>query len=74
STGSETVTHYPTTQIPDGEGETKLGIRKLVEGVLIRLYVIPEYGSSAAPTIVKITGLSIGHIPQGRKILEATGS
>ena len=74
STGSETVTHYPCTQMPDGEGETKIGIRKLVEGVLIRLYVIPEYGSASAPTIVKITGLSIGHIPRGRKILEATGS
>jgi hypothetical protein len=58
STGSETVTHYPAVQMPDGEGETKIGIRKLVEGVRVRLYVIPDYDSSnresESPKIVKI--------------------
>jgi hypothetical protein len=75
STGSETVsTHHPSVQIPDGEGEVKIGVNKLVDGFRLRLLVIPEYGGDAAPTIVKITGISFGHVPQGRKILQATGS
>jgi hypothetical protein len=74
STGSETVTHIPSTQLPDGDGEVKMGINGLVEGVRLQLYLIPEYGASAAPSVVKLTGLTIGHIPMGRKILQATGS
>jgi hypothetical protein len=81
STGSETVTHYSTSQLPSGEGETKLGIKGLVEGVRIRLYIIPDYnadedasGGYGYPSIVKITGIIIGHVPQGRKRLLATGS
>jgi hypothetical protein len=75
STGTEEIsTHYPSVQIPDGEGEVKIGVNKLVEGFKLRLLVVPEYGGTAAPTIVKITGIVFGHVPQGRKILEASGS
>jgi hypothetical protein len=74
STGSETVTHYPAWQLDDGHGRVEVGINRLVEGVQIRLYIIPEYNSTDQAEIVKITGLSIGYVPQGRKILKATGS
>ena len=74
SAGSETVTHIPAAQIPDSDGETKLGLNGLVEGVRLRIYIIPHYGATDAPTVVKLTGLTIGHIPMGRKILSATGS
>ena len=74
STGSETVTHYPAWQLDDGHGRVEIGINRLVEGVQTRLYVVPEYNSTQQPEIVKITGLSIGYVPQGRKILKATGS
>jgi hypothetical protein len=74
STGSETVTHYPAWQLDDGHGRVEIGINRLVEGVQTRLYIIPEYNSTDQPEIVKITGLSIGYVPQGRKILKATGS
>jgi len=75
STGSDAApVHYPTTEMPVGNAETKLGLNKLVEGVSIRLYVIPKYNTDPTPEIVKVTGISIGHIPQGSKILQATGS
>ena len=74
SSGSETVAHIPSTQLPDGDGEVKMGINGLVEGMRLKLYLIPEYGASDAPSVVKLTGLTIGHIPMGRKILSATGS
>jgi hypothetical protein len=74
STGSETVTHYPAWQLDDGHGRTEIGINRLVEGVQLRLYVIPKYVDDAPPKTVKVTGISIGYIPQGRKILKATGS
>jgi hypothetical protein len=74
SAGSETVTHYPAWQLDDGHGRVEVGINRLVEGVQIRLYIIPEYNSTDQAEIVKITGLSIGYVPQGRKILKATGS
>jgi hypothetical protein len=74
STGSETVTHYPSWQLDDGHSRVEIGIGRLVEGVQTRLYIIPEYNSTPQPEIVKITGLSIGYVPQGRKILKATGS
>ena len=74
SSGYEDISaHYPSAQIPDGEGETKIGINKMVDGFKLRLIVIPEYNTSAAPSIVKITGIVFGHIPMGRKILQATG-
>ena len=72
--GIDTIdTHFPSMQIPDGEGEVKIGANILVDGFKLRLIVIPEYNSSAAPSIVKITGIVLGHIPMGRKILQATG-
>ena len=74
SSGYEDIsTHYPSAQIPDGEGETKIGVNKLLDGFKLKLIVVPEYGGAAAPSIVKITGISLGHIPMGRKILQATG-
>lgn len=74
STGSETVTHYPAWQLDDGHGRVELGINRLVEGVQIRLYLIPDYDGTQQSTIAKITGLSIGYVPQGRKLVKATGS
>jgi len=74
SAGTDTInTHFPSVQIPDGEGEVKIGANILVDGFKLRLTVIPEYGGDAAPSIVKITGIVFGHIPMGRKILQATG-
>jgi hypothetical protein len=75
STGSETVTHYPAWQLDDGHGRIEIGINRLVEGVQIRLYIIPDYvAESGRSKIVKITGLSLGYVPQGRKTVKATGS
>ena len=74
STGSETVTHYPAWQTDDGHGRVEIGINRLVEGVQIRLYMIPDYNGTQQSTVAKITGLSIGYVPQGRKIVKATGS
>ena len=74
STGTETVTHYPAWQLDDGHGRVELGINRLVEGVQIRLYLIPDYDGTQQSTIAKITGLSIGYVPQGRKLVKATGS
>jgi hypothetical protein len=74
SSSEETSTHYPAEQLGDGEAEVKIGVNKLVEGFKLRLLVVPHYGATAAPTIVKITGIVFGHVPQGRKILQATGS
>ena len=74
STGSETVTHYPAWQLDDDHGRVEIGIGRLVEGVQIRLYLIPAYDGTDQSTIAKITGLSIGYVPQGRKIVKATGS
>jgi hypothetical protein len=80
STGSETVTHYPAWQLDDDHGRVEIGINRLVEGVQIRLYIVPDYvNTSARSTIAKITGISIGgisigYVPQGRKTVKATGS
>ena len=77
SSGADSETpsaHYPAAQFGDGESEVKIGVNKLVEGFKLRLLVVPHYGATAAPTIVKITGIVFGHVPQGRKILQATGS
>ena len=74
STGSETVVHYPAWQLDDGHGRIEIGINRLVEGVQIRLYLIPDYDGLQQSTVAKITGSSIGFVPQGRKIVKATGS
>jgi hypothetical protein len=74
STGSQTVTHYPAWQFGDSHDRIEIGINRLVEGVQIRLYLIPDYDGSNQSSIAKITGLSIGYVPQGRKIVKATGS
>jgi len=75
SSGTEDITvHYPSVQLPSGYGETKIGVNKLVEGFKLKILVVPEYGQSSAPTTAKVTGITFGHIPRGRKILSATGS
>jgi hypothetical protein len=68
------LSHYPSAQIPDGDGEVKIGLRGLVEGVRFKIMIVPEYNTSDCPTTVKVTGITIGHSPMGRKILSATGS
>ena len=74
TTTTLTGTHYPAWQLDDGHGRIELGINRLVEGVQIRLYLIPDYDGYLQSTIAKITGLSIGYVPQGRKLVKATGS
>ncbi len=68
------LSHYPSTQLPAGDGEVKIGLRGLVEGVRFKILVVPEYNTTDCPTTVKVTGITIGHSPMGRKILSATGS
>jgi hypothetical protein len=73
STGSDaTATHHPAVQLPNGGGEINLGLNKLVEGAQIRCRIVPETGGDA--TVAKLIGLTVGHEPAGRKLVEATGS
>jgi photosystem II stability/assembly factor-like uncharacterized protein len=73
STGSDaTATHHPAENIPSGDGEVKIGMHKLVEGVQIRVLIIPQSSGDSVDT--KLTGIVIGHEPAGRKVVEATGS
>lgn len=73
STGSDaTATHHPAVQVPNGQGEVKIGLNKLTEGCRIRIRIVPETGGDA--TVLKITSLAIGHEPCGKKVVEATGS
>lgn len=66
-----TGSHIYSEQIPVGSGKVKVAINKLVEGCKLRIRVVPRVGGEA--TIVKITGISLGYVPLGEKILEATG-
>jgi hypothetical protein len=73
STGSDaTATHHPAAVIPSGDGEVKIGMHKLVEGMQIRVIIVPR--STGDSTDTKLTGIVIGHEPAGRKVVEATGS
>lgn len=71
--GTSSGTHYPAQQMGAGDYELKLGINKLVEGVQFRILVFPRDNASA-PTVAKVTGITIGYVEAGRKTLEATGS
>lgn len=76
STGSDTdAVHYSAEQMPVGHGQVKIGINRLVEGVQIRVRIIPRHASEETdqPSVAKITGISLGYIPLGEKIVEATG-
>jgi hypothetical protein len=76
ATGSDTCTQYAAAQMPVGHGQVKIGVNKLVEGVQLRVFVLPRHGTGTTatqPTVAKITGISLGYIPLGEKILEATG-
>ena len=72
--GNPKVYHYKTVQLEVGDGKAIYGMNQLVEGFRLRVVVIPEHGSDNAPTSVKIVGMSVGFVPQGRKTLTATGS
>jgi hypothetical protein len=67
-----TASHVPAEQIPAGHGKIAFGVNKLVEGVKLRIRVVPR--DSGASTVVKIVGISLGYIPLGEKIVEATGN
>jgi hypothetical protein len=64
-----TATHHPAERMPAGDGEVKIGLNKLVEGVKIKVVVMHDASGDA--TVTKVTGLSVGHIPCGEKIVEA---
>jgi len=63
-----TATHHHGTVFPVGDGEVKIGISKLVEGVKLRFLIFHRPDGDA--TVTKLTGFSVGHIPAGEKIVE----
>jgi len=68
-TGTDaTATHHPGTPFPVGEGQIKIGLSKLVEGVQLRFLIFHRADGDA--TVTKITGVSVGHIPGGDKTVE----
>lgn len=69
STGSDaTAVHIPAERMPVGDGEVKIGLNKLVEGVKIRVIIMHD--STGDATVTKVTGMTVGHIPAGIKIVE----
>jgi hypothetical protein len=70
-----TSTHYSAEQMAAGHGQVKLGINRLVEGVQLKIRIVPRRaaGETDQPSVAKITGISLGYIPLGEKIVEATG-
>jgi hypothetical protein len=64
----DTATHHPSKAIPVGEGEVKIGLSKLVEGVKLRFLIF--HRSDGDATVTKITGVTVGHVPSGEKIVE----
>lgn len=69
-----TGSHVYAEQIPIGKGAVKMAVNKLVEGVKVRIRIVPRNsGGGDMPSIVKVTGISLGYIPLGEKIVEATG-
>jgi hypothetical protein len=73
ASGTSSGTHYPAQQMGAGDYELKLGINKLVEGVQFQIHIFPR-DNAAAPTVAKVTGITIGYVQARRKTLEATGS
>jgi len=67
--------HRTAEQMAAGSGAVKVGVNKLVEGVLIRITVLPRHaaGETGQPTVAKITGIALGYVPAALKTLEATG-
>lgn len=65
---TDTVTHHPSAAFPVGDGEIKIGLSKLVEGVKLRFLIF--HRSDGDATVTKITGVSVGHVPSGEKIVE----
>jgi hypothetical protein len=63
-----TATHHHGTPFPVGEGQIKIGLSKLVEGVKLRFLIFHRADGDA--TVTKITGVSVAHIPAGEKIVE----
>jgi hypothetical protein len=69
SSGSDTdAAHHPAIAFPVGDGEIKIGLLKLVEGVKLRFLIF--HRSDGDATVTKITGVSVGHVPSGEKIVE----
>jgi hypothetical protein len=64
----ETASHHPAGRMPVGEGEIKIGLDKLVEGVRIRIIVLPDASGDA--TVAKVHGVVVGFIPCGTKKVE----
>jgi hypothetical protein len=76
ATGSDTdCIHLSAEQMPAGEGQIKIGVNRLVDGVQFRLRVAPRHGSgvSSQPTVAKIIGISFGYMPTGERLVAATG-
>ena len=69
ASGSDaTATHHPAERIPVGDGEVKIGMNKLVEGVKIKVVVMHDASGDA--TVTKVTGITVGHVPCGDKKVE----
>lgn len=67
------IVHKPTVRLESGEGgEVPFGANKLLDGGRFRVEIYPVEGQDA-PTTIKLTGISFGFIPQGRKILKPSG-
>lgn len=65
--------HYKPQTLGDGDYNVTFGFNDLVEGVRVRAVVVPSR-EEISPTIVKLVGVTIGHVPQGTKTLTATGA
>lgn len=71
SAGTEAAKHYRVEFIPNGDGECKFGINKLVNGVKLKiLFGAYHSGAGNAGKNYKITGITLGHTPAGQKTLE----
>jgi hypothetical protein len=68
SDSDATAVHIPAERMPNGDGEVKIGVNKLVEGVRIRVIVMHDANGDA--TVTKVTGVVVGHVPCGDKIVE----
>lgn len=68
----DTAVHHHAEQMPDGEGQVKLGIHKLMDRVQARVVVVARSGGNESTT-AKVSGISFGTRPHGKRLVEATG-
>jgi hypothetical protein len=59
------ATHRKAQQLPEGEGETEIGVPGLADGFQIQINVIPRNAPERAPTTVKVVGLDIWYEVSG---------